>query len=222
MIAVVALALRDFRYPGNSHALDLAWEVLCLVVALAGMGIRAATVGRVPGGTSGRSTRSFGAEVLNTTGFYSIVRHPLYLGNYLMWLGPAMFVRSWTVLVMVTLGFWIYYERIMFAEEEFLRRRFGKEYESWASNTPAFIPGVTGWRPWDLPFSARTALKREVSGLFGLISTFAAIEVGSDFAATGRVGIDPFWTVLFFTAATTYLAVRIVARYTRLLRSDGR
>lgn len=222
MIAVVALALPGFRYPLETHSFDLAWEIVCLVVALVGVGIRAATIGRVPGGTSGRSTRSLGAEVLNTTGLYSVVRHPLYLGNYFMWLGPAMFVGSWSVLVIVTLGFWLYYERIMFAEEAFLRQRFGMEYESWASDTPAFIPRRTGWRPSNLRFSPAAVLRRESSGLFGLVSVFTAIEVGSDFAATGRIIADPLWPALFLAAATLYLSVQVVARRTRLLRPEGR
>ena len=47
--------------------------------------------GHVPAGTSGRNTRGQIALELNTTGLYSIVRHPLYVGNFLMWLGLAMF-----------------------------------------------------------------------------------------------------------------------------------
>ena len=64
-------------------------------------------------------------STLNTSGLYSVVRHPLYLGNYLMWLGVALFSRTWWAPVIVSLVFWLYYERIMFAEEEFLRRQFG-------------------------------------------------------------------------------------------------
>ena len=165
--------------------------------------------------------RSIGTDALNTTGLYSVVRHPLYVGNYFMWLGPAMVVRSWGIAVVVSLEFWLYYERIMFAEEEFLRLRFGEQFETWASNTPAFIPNPTGWRPWGHSFSTCTAVKREASGLFALISTFTAIEAGTDFVATGRIGFDLLWTVLFATAATIYLAV-IAARHTRLLRCDGR
>lgn len=221
MLVLVGFALRDFRYPGNSQALDLAWESVCLAVAFLGVAIRVVTVGHVPEGTSGRRTRSIGTDALNTTGLYSVVRHPLYLGNYFMWLGPAMIVRSWSIAVVISLGFWLYYERIMFAEEEFLRLRFGEQFETWASNTPAFIPNHRGWRPWRLPFSICTAVKREASGFFALISVFAGMEAGSDFAATGRIGFDPLWIVLFVAAATTYVAV-IAGRHTRLLRCDPR
>ena len=66
------------------------YEYLCLAVGLAGTLVRIYTVGHTPVGTSGRNTEGQVADVLNTTGIYSTVRHPLYLGNFLMWLGIAL------------------------------------------------------------------------------------------------------------------------------------
>src|SRR5690606_23492978 len=58
-------------------------EIGCLVVSLIGLAIRIYTVGYTPRNTSGRNTAQGQlAETLNTTGIYSIVRHPLYLGNF--------------------------------------------------------------------------------------------------------------------------------------------
>jgi protein-S-isoprenylcysteine O-methyltransferase Ste14 len=67
---------------------DGLWEAICVAVSLVGLGIRIATVGHAPGGTSGRRTVGGpSALALNTSGMYSVVRHPLYLGNYFQWLG---------------------------------------------------------------------------------------------------------------------------------------
>ena len=50
-------------------------------------------VGFTPRGTSGRNTKEGQvAESLNTLGMYSMCRHPLYLGNLLMWLGIVMYM----------------------------------------------------------------------------------------------------------------------------------
>jgi protein-S-isoprenylcysteine O-methyltransferase Ste14 len=222
LLVVVVAALRDFRYPRGSHALDEWWEVVCVAVALAGVAIRAATIGYTPHGTSGRNTHGQVAESLNTTGAYSLVRHPLYVGNYLMWLGPALFPRSWATAVIVTLVFWLYYERIMLAEEEFLRRKFGAAYEQWAAATPAFIPRLRGWRAPPLPFSVRNVLRREYSGVFGVVATFALLEAVGDFFATGRVGVDPLWAGLFGATLVLYLVLRFLKRSTSVLRVDGR
>lgn len=222
LLVLVFAALRDFRYPYDSHLLDQWWEIACLLVAAVGIAIRTATIGFTPAGTSGRNTHGQVAETLNTTGVYSVVRHPLYLGNYFMWLGPALFPRSLVVAVLVTLVFWLYYERIMLAEEEFLRRRFGEVYERWAAATPAFLPKPSLWRRPALPFSLRNVLRREYSGVFGVVATFTALEVLSDVAATGHFELDWMWAVLFGAALAMYILLRTLKRSTTLLHVDGR
>ncbi len=99
------------------------------------------TVGFAPKNTSGRNTAAGQmADELNVTGIYSIVRHPLYVGNFFMWLGPVLFLRSVWFTIVFCLVYWLYYERIMFAEEQFLRRKFGDAYDKWSEKVKAFIP----------------------------------------------------------------------------------
>jgi protein-S-isoprenylcysteine O-methyltransferase Ste14 len=125
MIAIFLLALREYEYPGNSENLDHLWEIFCLIVSFIGFGIRVFTVGHTPKGTSGRNTKEQVAETLNTSGIYSVVRNPLYLGNFFMGLGLALFAHLWWLTLIYILVFWLYYERIIFAEEEYLRNKFG-------------------------------------------------------------------------------------------------
>ena len=78
------------------------WEIVCILVSVAGELLRASTVGHVPRNTSGRNVIDQLADDLNTTGLYSVVRHPLYIGNFLMWLGPVLFLRSvWWVIIFI-------------------------------------------------------------------------------------------------------------------------
>lgn len=208
--------------PVGSRA-DTVWGVICLLVGLVGLGIRIATVGRAPGGTSGRRTLGGpSASALNTTGLYSVVRHPLYLGNYFQWLGVAMLPRNPWVVVIVSLTFWLYYERIMFAEEECLRRTFGAEFEEWASRTPAFIPDFARWVPAALPFCWRTAMRRENSGMFALVAALAFVSLVQHAVAERRFLPDPFWSATFALGALTYVVLTVLARRTNLLRVPGR
>ena len=106
-----------FLYFTNSTQPLLAENYTFIAIALSVVGflIRAYTIGTTPRGTSGRNTKEQVAEVLNSTGIYSMVRHPLYLGNYFMWIGIVVFTFNWYFVFVVSLLYWVYYERIMFA-----------------------------------------------------------------------------------------------------------
>jgi protein-S-isoprenylcysteine O-methyltransferase Ste14 len=222
LFPLLLVAARGSTYPAGDHALDLAREGVCLLLAMIGLALRIGTVGFVPRATSGRNTGGQLAETLNTSGLYSIVRHPLYLGNYLMWLGVALFARSWWAPVIVSLVFWLYYERIMFAEEEFLRRKFGPAYTSWAATTPAFLPRLTLWRRPEVRFCLLTVLRREHSSLLALMTSLTVLEVASDYAYTGRLILDPVWGTALAVTLVLCLTVRAVKHRTRLLHIEDR
>jgi protein-S-isoprenylcysteine O-methyltransferase Ste14 len=222
LFPLLLVAARGSRYPAGDHGLGLAWEGVCLLLALIGLALRIGTVGFAPRDTSGRNTGGQQAGSLTTSGLYSVVRHPLYLGNYLMWLGVALFPRSWWAPVIVSLVFWLYYERIMFAEEEFLRRKFGPLYTSWAAITPAFLPRPTLWRRPGVQFCLLTVLRREHSSLLALMASLTALEVASDYAYTGRLTVDPVWGTALAVTLVLCLAVRAVKHRTRLLHVEDR
>lgn len=208
--------------PADRSGAAAVWEGLCVTLAIVGLALRVATVGFVPKDTSQRNTGRPQAEALNTTGLYSVVRHPLYAGNYLMWLGVALFPRAWWAPVIVSLVFWLYYERIMFAEEEFLRRRFGEDYLAWAAATPAFVPRLRGWRPPAARFCLLTVLRREHSSLLAVIGSLTVLELVGEHASTGRLALDPIWGAALAATAALCLAIRTLKHRTRLLHVEGR
>lgn len=203
--------------------LQWGWETLCLAVGLVGVAIRVWVAGRVPVGTSGRNT-AIGqvAQSLNTAGPYSLVRHPLYLGNFMLWMGPALFTRSVLWVLLVAALFWLCYERIMLVEERFLRARFGRAFDQWARTTPVLLPRLRQWRAPVLPFSWRTAIRREYSALFGLVGVLAALEMAEEAALPGGFALDPLWETILLISLPSYLALRLLKRHTRLLRVPGR
>jgi protein-S-isoprenylcysteine O-methyltransferase Ste14 len=77
---------------------------------------------------------------LDTSGVYSIVRHPQALALSAMAMGLAGITRSVPLLVSLPLwvGAWYLYARL---EEKFeLLPSFGDAYASYAEDTPAFLP----------------------------------------------------------------------------------
>lgn len=178
----IGLYLRTELYPETfllkGTPYEIYYEMLALIISLAGLVVRVYTVGHTPKNTSGRNTKEGQvADTLNTTGIYSIVRHPLYVGNFLMWFGPAMLTGHFWFIVAFCLFYWVYYERIMFAEEQFLRRKFGETYLTWAEKVNAFIPDFRNFSKPNLPFSWKKVLKKEKNGLFALFLVFSVFDV---------------------------------------------
>ncbi|NLX98055.1 MAG: DUF1295 domain-containing protein [Rhodopirellula sp.] len=199
---------------------EMGRQAVCFAISMVGFALRVFTVGHTPPGTSGRTTRRQKAASLNTTGAYSLLRHPLYLANLLMWLGIALSCCTWSLLVIFLLAFSLYYERIMFAEEEYLRRRFGPQFEQWAATTPAFLPRIANWTPPSQSFSMRKILRKEYSGLFAVVAGFCLARAFEHATAEKRLFIEPAWLVLLLATFVVYLILRTLHTRTRLLAAD--
>lgn len=197
------------------------YECLCLAVSLAGTWIRIYTVGHTPVGTSGRNTAGQVADSLNTTGIYSVVRHPLYLGNFLMWLGIALLTCNIGFVTVFILGYWIYYERIMYAEEQFLRRKFGDTYLHWAEQTPAFLPRFNRFKPSGLPFSWKKVAKKEKNGVFALFLLFSLFDFIVAWQAPS-VSVNFGLLVMTVASGIGYVVLKYIKKHTKLLDEQGR
>jgi protein-S-isoprenylcysteine O-methyltransferase Ste14 len=205
----------------GSRALDY-WEGLSICVSFLGLGIRCLTVGYVPGGTSGRNTKSQSAGSLNTTGMYSIIRNPLYVGNFIIVFGITLFIQVWWFALMAWIGFWLYYERIIFSEEEFLRKKFGVLFIEWANKTPILIANFSNWKKPDLPFSLRTVIRREFSTFFSIVAAFSSLEVSTNLLLYGKFEFRSSWTYFFIVGLSIYLICLILKKKTKLLNVPGR
>jgi protein-S-isoprenylcysteine O-methyltransferase Ste14 len=217
LLVPLLFALRSMQWPLENPWLFACWKIVCGSVSLTGLALRMVTTGYAPPGTSGRSTRHQVARTLNTTGMYSVVRNPLYLGNFLIFLGIAMYCLVWWYVVIYVLAFWLYYERIIFAEEDFLRRKFGEQFEHWASRTPRFIPRFMQWTRPATPFSVRRVLRKEYTGLFGIVAGYFAMDVAEHLVVQRKLVVEPEWAVLGGAALVIYLTLIGLKKCTRLL-----
>lgn len=223
VLVVLAIpAARDTALKGGAYPGDPAWRVVSLGLAFLGLAVRILTVGFVPAGTSGRNTLKQVAATLNATGLYSVVRHPIYLGNFLMWVGLSLVPRCWWFTALTVLVFWVYYERIMFAEEGFLFDQFGEQYREWAARTPAFVPKLANWVRPDLPFSLKSAISREYSTFFTIIAIFTGLNGMISWFSRGTPVPDRFTVILFALGLLIYGAIRLLKKQTGLLRTEGR
>lgn len=187
------------------------------LLSVIGFLIRFYTVGTTPRGTSGRNTKEQVAEELNTTGIYSLVRHPLYLGNFLIWLGLVVFTGSLPFIIIFCLMYWLYYERIMLAEEQFLFEKFGETFIAWTAYVPAFLPRLRGFVPPMESFSMKQVLRREYSGILSTVIGFVFVEaLRGYFIAHSFMVPDGYLYALYAMTAITLL-LRSLKHYTKVL-----
>lgn len=197
-------------------------EAAALALIMLGLGLRIATVGHVPAGTSGRNTRGQVADTLNTTGPYSVVRNPLYLGNALAYLGAALYTQSLLLPVLLALVLMLYFERIIAAEEAFLITQFGPRYTAWAADTPGFFPKLRLWRRPALPFSWRSVIAREHPTWAGAVVLLYVIQMATSYVEGASLSAQTGWHIALACAVTGQIVLMQVKRYTALLRVAGR
>jgi protein-S-isoprenylcysteine O-methyltransferase Ste14 len=80
-------------------------------------------------------------HTLVTTGIYSRIRHPSYLGLVVMSLGWSLVFRSGVGVLLTVLTLVPLLARIE-AEECFLQAHFGAEYDAWRARTNRLLPGL--------------------------------------------------------------------------------
>ncbi len=206
---------------------EAAWDIFCVALAFVGLAVRIATVGYAPSGTSGRNTTGQRADSLNTSGFYSIVRNPLYLGNIITFFAFILAFKIWWLSLFALPITVMYYERIIMAEESFLAGKFGKAYLNWASQTPAYIPNFRTFKKPDLPFSLKTVLRREYHGFYLIVFALTFIEVLTDVVGDGENALewlhdDPGWVTFFIGGTVVYVVIRLIRKTTGWLVVPGR
>lgn len=199
---------------GTENFISEYFEIMCLVICLLGLFIRIKTVGHTPRNTSGRNTKvGQVADELNTSGMYSLVRHPLYVGNFFMWLGVAMLTENLWFTVAFILLYTVYYERIMYAEEQFLITKFGKQYTDWSKSTPAFIPDFKYYVKPKYRFNLKKVIKKEKNGLVAIFALFWLFEWASDVLENGITYFElSGWFYAAIVTAVLYLILKIMKK----------
>jgi protein-S-isoprenylcysteine O-methyltransferase Ste14 len=120
--------------PGSTS--PFRWQIgLALIVI--GEAIRLAGVAAA--GTVTRR-RSRNVQRLVTYGIFAWVRNPLYVGNFLIWMGFVTISGVLWFLPAAILLFAVEYELIVRYEEGVLESIFGREYLDYKNSTPRWIP----------------------------------------------------------------------------------
>jgi len=113
---------------------------------------------------------------LATTGAYSLVRHPLYFGNFLILAGFTLACANWIVVVVVVLFLLFYYPAAIRYEDAKLQDIFGEEWQAWGSRTPAMFPTRLKWQPnAEAEWNPRQSFIRNGELVYSLFEIGAAV-----------------------------------------------
>jgi protein-S-isoprenylcysteine O-methyltransferase Ste14 len=154
------VALGDFSFKYRGYLLPIA--VILLIVpsprlfadpAIAGMigfalavlgqVVRVATIGLDYIIRGGKNHKVY-AETLVTGGLYSHCRNPMYVGNFFLLLGLALAANSWVfALVGIPLSLGMH-KAIVAAEENFLRNKFGPQFNAYCARVNRWVPRLSG------------------------------------------------------------------------------
>lgn len=171
--------------------------LLTIIFVFLGHLFRALVIGFRGIHTSGQNRHEQVAQVLNTTGLYSTVRHPLYFGNFLLWIGIFIWLGDFWFLLVGCVFFFVLYLPIMNLENNFLKKKFGASYLVWAEKTPMFIPNFKFLQQPENQFSMKLVWKNEYPGI---VSTLTSIWFISLLRLVFSEGVITISTPLFLFA----------------------
>lgn len=172
------------RFPSGSRTADLWLDLLGILVAAAGQALRITVIGYryiVRGGKN----RKVHAEDLVTEGIFALARNPLYVGNilvlfglFIIWNAPLLYLIG---IPFVLIG----YKGIVAAEEAFLRRKFGADYDDYCRTTNRWIPDVRKAPAalQGIPFNWRRVLIREYGSWTAWLGTAGVMIIAESLYA---------------------------------------
>lgn len=113
------------------------------LVALSGQFLRAVTVGLEYIIRGGRDRQVY-ADKLVQGGLFAHCRNPLYVGNYVILLGVSLASNSVLFCAIAVPFFAFAYWAIIAAEENYLRKKFGPEFDDYCARVNRLLPNLSG------------------------------------------------------------------------------
>lgn len=136
---VATLEAAYLRYPNS-----VAWDVAALIAlggCIVGLAIRTWAVLTLGELFTMHISIEKNHQVIRT-GPYSLIRHPSYLGAFILYLSAAAFLHSWYAAIAILVLLPLAFLRRIRVEEERLQAEFGLDYEAYSKQSKKIIPFV--------------------------------------------------------------------------------
>lgn len=212
---VLAAAVRPFQSP-NGPEYDLVLDVLGIGVAVLGQGLRAAVIGFAYIKRGGKDKKVY-ADDLVIEGFFAHCRNPLYVGNLLVLIG-LIIVHGGPIFVAVGTVFYLFaYRCIVAAEENFLRGKFGTQYDDYCARVNRFVPSFAGISKTleGMHYDWKRVLRKEYGSTFTWVSAVLLLLIYERVSALGWAAAKPGALVIlsgFVPLVVLYIIVRVAKK----------
>ncbi len=191
--------------------------ILGLLVTFAGEIIRGITIGLAYIIRGGRDKKVY-AETLVTEGIFRHCRNPLYVGNILMLLGVGILANSLFYVGIVMPLFLFIYQAIVLAEENFLRNKFGAQFDAYCSKVNRWLINFSGISETfkDMRFNYKRWLLKEYNTLLVWLIGIVAILIFK----YPEIVPEPDNRIVIF--AVVVLVLGALYGYVRYLKKSGK
>ncbi|MCP4156277.1 MAG: hypothetical protein GY757_51665 [bacterium] len=182
-----------------------------IVISILGELIRIMAVGYSFAGTSGRESY-LRADNLNSTGIYSIVRNPLYIGNFFIFSGlVVVFSNVWAILVFAFFLILQYYF-VVLAEENYLKGEYSKDYEDYCNRVRRIIPVIGKYRKNQNPFNLRKVIFKENDSVFNLLVIYLLVLLYKERVFSGAIINSTLYSICGGILVAAYILVKIIKK----------
>jgi protein-S-isoprenylcysteine O-methyltransferase Ste14 len=165
---VVALTIRPHILLG-SVVLDRILIACGAAVAVIGQLVRLVTIGFQYIHRGGKDGQVYANRLVNG-GMYGVMRNPMYVGNALIVIGMTLYMGAPFASLIVIPFFLFVYQAITSAEENYLRGKFGREYDTYCANVNRFIPSLRAIQQSfsGMRFDWKRTVSRDMGTVIGL------------------------------------------------------
>jgi protein-S-isoprenylcysteine O-methyltransferase Ste14 len=182
LFPLFVVALFIFRAPEplffGSIALEHLKDLAALGLVILGLAIRGIVIGFAYIKRGGMNKKVY-ADTLVTEGMFVLCRNPLYLGNMTSIIGIFLLHGDLLVVAIGCATYIFIYQCIIFAEEAYLQKKFGKDFTQYCKKTPRWFPVVSRFKKATkkMAFSWKRVMVKDYSTIATTLIAAAAVEL---------------------------------------------
>ncbi len=162
----------------GSESLEAYKDLIAVLICLLGLLVRASVIGFAYIKRGGLNKQVY-AEDLVTTGIFAICRNPLYVGNVIIYFGIFLMHGNLGVILLGTFLFVFVYISLIAAEENFLRNKFGQQFEDYSAVTPRWFPKLSNLKSAikDMTFDYKKVIYKDYTTIANTMFALLFIEI---------------------------------------------